>query len=105
MNDPQFVESSRQLATLALKNASSPEDRINFISNRLLSRKMDDSEIKLVKQSLTNIQTKFKEKPEEAKKFVTIGESPVPSELDTVELASWSLIANQILNLDETLNK
>ncbi len=105
MNDPQFVESSRQLATLALKKTSTEEDRINFISNRLISRNMDDHEIELVKKSLTNIKIKFKEKPEEAKKFVTVGESPVPSDIDTVELASWSLIANQILNLDETLNK
>ncbi|MFT5904751.1 MAG: hypothetical protein ACI9E1_000337 [Cryomorphaceae bacterium] len=105
MNDPQFVESSRQLATLALQNATTLEDRINYISVRLISRKMDDREIEMVKATLAKIQARFKAKPAEAKEFISVGQSTAPAELDPTELASWSIIANQLLNLDETLNK
>jgi hypothetical protein len=105
MNDPQFVESSRQLAALALQNATTLEDRINFISTRLIARNMDEREIQIVKDSLAKIQARFKDKPAEAKQLISVGQSKAPAELEPTELASWSIIANQLLNLDETLNK
>ena len=105
MNDPQFVEASRQLAASALKNATATEDRINFISLSLLSRKMNKDEIAIVKNTLTEILAKFKAAPEEAKKLTSVGETAAPSDIDTTELAAWTIIANQILNMDETLNK
>ena len=33
------------------------------------------------------------------------GESPVPAELSPVELASWTLVSNMMLNLDETVTR
>ncbi len=105
MNDPQFVESSRQLAVLALQNAESDKDRINYMSMRLISREMDERELGLVKGTLSKLMVRFKDKPEEAERFNKVGQSVAPSDIDPVELASWSIVANQLLNLDETLNK
>mgnify|MGYP001952504924 FL=1 len=105
MNDPQFVESSRQLAALALANSKSSKDRVNFISMRLLSREMQADELKIITGTLERVQTKFKAKPEAAKQLISVGESIAPAALDPVELASWTVIANQIMNMDEVLNK
>ena len=40
-----------------------------------------------------------------AKKLVAVGESKADPALDAAELASWALVANQLMNLDEFLNK
>ncbi|MFT5633941.1 MAG: hypothetical protein ACI9SQ_001668 [Rubritalea sp.] len=105
MNDPQFVEASRQLAATALQNASSTEERINFIALTLLSREMEADEIDIIKTTLSKMEQKFKATPASAGKLISVGETKAPEELDPRDLASWTVIANQILNMDETLNK
>ena len=47
----------------------------------------------------------YKTNPELAKSLIAVGESPVDENLDPVDLASWTVIASQIFNLDETLTK
>jgi len=105
MNDPQFVEASRQLAAIAMQQGSDTKQRVNTISQRLLSRNMEEDEIAIIEKTLKNIQAKFKAKPAEAAKLIGVGESKPPAGLDPIELASWTIIANQVLNMDETLNK
>jgi len=105
MNDPQFVEASRQLAASALQNASSTEERINFIALTLLSREMEADEIDNIKTYLSKMEQKFKATQASAGKLISVGETKAPEELDPRDLASWTVIANQILNMDETLNK
>lgn len=105
MNDPQFVEASRQLAASAIQYGSETEERINYISLNLLSREMDAEEIEIVNTTLSSVMEKFKTKPEEAIKLISVGASKAPAEIDPAELASWTIIANQVLNMDETLNK
>jgi hypothetical protein len=105
MNDPQFVEASRQLAAKALQKKSSTEERINYIALTLLSREMDDDECSIIESTLTKVLEKFKASPEDAKKLTSIGETQAPQDIDPSDLAAWTIIANQILNMDEALNK
>ncbi len=105
MNDPQFVESSRQLAAQTLQKASTTEERIDYISLSILSRAMTEPEVNIVKDTLNKVKATFTAKPEEAKKLISVGESKAPANLDPTELASWSIIASQVLNMDEALNK
>ncbi len=105
MNDPQFIEASRQLAAKAIKNATSTEKRINIIATSLISREMTPSEIQIIKTTLATAIQKFNTSPNNAKKLTSIGETKAPNTINTSELAAWTIIANQILNMDETLNK
>ena len=43
--------------------------------------------------------------PTDAKKLIAFGESKADPALDAVELAAWTMLANQLMNLDEVLNK
>ncbi len=36
---------------------------------------------------------------------MTVGESPWDTSLDAAELAAWTMLINQLMNLDEVLNK
>ena len=41
----------------------------------------------------------------QAQALITVGESKADPGLDVPELAAWTLVSSQLLNLDETLNK
>jgi hypothetical protein len=43
--------------------------------------------------------------PDDAKKLLSVGESKADPSLDAATLAAWTMLANQLLNLDEVLNK
>jgi len=105
MNDPQFVESSRQLAARALLYSEEKIEILQFIAAHLLNRELSTSEIEIVNQTFDFSYEKFKAAPDKAVALISVGESKAPAELDPVQLAAWSIIANQILNMDETLNK
>lgn len=105
MNDPQFVESSRALASLAIKQVSDFDQRLDLISMRLLNRKLQDDERSAIKETFTSAETYYKSKPDEAKLAVTVGETAVDATLPVTELAAWTLVANQLFNLDETVTR
>lgn len=105
LNDPQFVEASRHLAEKAIKGASTDSERIDFISKRLIAREMRTMEHESILQSLDTIRERIAMNPEEASKLAFVGESKPDASLNQGELAAWTLVANLILNLDETVNK
>ena len=47
----------------------------------------------------------YRDDAESANKVLAVGESAVPEGLNSVELAAWTLVANCVLNLDETMTK
>lgn len=105
LNDPQFIEAARQLATSAIQSASDNEARMQFIALRLLARPFDEAELQVVGESLGRLAQIYAERPEEAKALVSVGQTPASDGLDSQELATWTMLCNQLMNLDEVLNK
>jgi hypothetical protein len=105
MNDPQFVEACRALAARSLKQSTEFDSRLDGIALRLLARVPDDRERAVLKSSLDDFIITFREEPEEAKKLVSIGATPPPADADPAELAAWTLVASQILNMDECVTR
>lgn len=105
LNDPQFMEASRVLASHALKVQADFDTRLDFITKRLDGRVFDTAERQIVSKSLDSVLASFRAHPDEAIKLVTIGATPPIEGLDTPELAAWTVLASQILNLDETITR
>lgn len=105
LNDVQFVEASRVLAEKALLHNPADEARLDFIARRVLCRPLESREVQVLRQSLQDLRTYYTQHPQEAQKLITYGEHKSDPRLDAAELAAWTLIANQLLNLDEVLNK
>ncbi len=105
MNDPQFVEASRRLAEHALKSGDNPDARLDFITKRLLARKLRPAERELVMENLKNSRKIIEKNPDSPAKIISEGESKADPTLDPLELAAWTITTSQILNLDETLTK
>ncbi|MGL6073670.1 MAG: DUF1553 domain-containing protein [Fimbriiglobus sp.] len=105
LNDIQFVEAARHLATAAMKSSDKPTERMDFLAKKLLARSFTEAEVKIVAASLEKLTKHFAEKPEEAKKLISFGESKPDASLTATDLAAWTMLTNQILNLDEVLCK
>jgi hypothetical protein len=105
LNDPQFVEAARHLAEQALKAASDDNKRINFMAERLLARHLRPEELAIVRQSAQKFGEHYAAHAEEAVKLIDVGDSPADSSVAPAELAAWTMVANQLMNLDEVLNK
>jgi hypothetical protein len=105
LNDPQFIEASRQLAAAALKSATGPAARLDFITSRLLGRNLTAEERVITTRSLDQALATFTASPDDAKALIAVGATPADTTLPAPELAAWTLTASQILNLDETLTR
>ncbi len=105
LNDVQFVEAARVLAEKALKAAPDDDARIGFVSARLIARPFRPHESAIVKQSLADLRRHYRAKPDEARKLIAFGESKADPALDPSELAAWTMLVNELFNLDEVLNK
>jgi mono/diheme cytochrome c family protein len=106
LNDPQFVEAARNLAEKALKEGGDqPAARIDYIARRLLARPFSPEELGVVEASLNDLLSHYKAAPEDAKKLVAVGESKADPSLNVSTLAGWTMLVNELLNLDEVLNK
>ncbi len=105
LNDVQFVEAARVLAEHAMKAAKEDDARIEYVSKRLLARSFRPQELAIVKASLADLRANYKAKPEEARKLIGFGESKADPALDAGELAAWTMLVNEVMNLDEALNK
>jgi hypothetical protein len=106
LNDEQFVESARRLAENCLRReGESDVQRLNWIAQRALSREFRAAETEILTGSLADLVSWYQEHPSEAAELIATGDSEPDPSLDPVELAAWTMICNQILNLDEMLNK
>jgi hypothetical protein len=105
MNDPQFVEAGKMLAAKALGAYQTFDERLDLMTLRLIGRKMDATERGVVKATLDAATAYYTGKPQEAGVALTTGEAKPPETIPAVELASWALVAGQLLNLDETLTR
>jgi hypothetical protein len=106
LNDPQFIEAARHLAEIALETkTNSVSERINFMAQRLLARPLLGKEEKIVESGLGDLLAYYQESRRAAADLISVGDSKPNPKLDGPTLAAYTMVANELMNLDETLNK
>ena len=106
MNDTQFVEAARALAQRALRESPRTfASRLDALTLAALSRPFDERERKIARGSYEDFFAFYSSHNAEAEKLLRTGASKPDESLPTPELAAWTMLANQVLNLDEALNK
>jgi hypothetical protein len=106
MNDPQFVEASRALAErLIRQGGKQPEQRIRYLSELVLSHDPSPQMESVLQQSLNQMEKHYASDPAAAHDLVAVGEKPRDAAIPAPELAAWTMVVSEVLNLDETLNK
>ena len=106
MNDVQHIEAARALAERVLADGgATTADRFAFLYRTVLSRKPDADELRLLSAALDKQRAIFIRDPQAAKKLVHAGESKPKGAGADVEVASWTMLCNLVLNLDEVVTK
>jgi mono/diheme cytochrome c family protein len=106
LNDPQFVEAARHLAQRALKEGGEAADgRLDLLARRLLARPLGPEECRVVRASLDDLLAYYQSHSKDAVALLAVGESKADPSLDAPTLAAWTMLANELMNLDEVLNK
>ncbi len=106
LNDPQFVEAARRLAERGLRQARGrPERALEWMAWQVLLRPLRPAEQPILSETFGKVYAYYAAHPEEAARLVAVGESKVDPKLDAAQVAALTLVANNLLNLDEVLNK
>ena len=106
MNDVQWVEAARALAQRVIHEAGpGAEARLDRMSEILVAHDPRPQAMSVLESSLDQMRKHYASDPKAAHALVNEGESKPAANISEPELAAWTMIANEMLNLDETLNK
>ena len=106
MNDKQYVEAARRLAErVMLSGQDSTESRIEDMYRHAFGSDASPKHQAILEQSYRKFQSSFIEKRSDAESLIKVGDSTPNPNLDPIELASLTMVANQIMNLDSFVNK
>jgi mono/diheme cytochrome c family protein len=106
LNDKAFVEASAALARRMMTEVKGDDkERITHGMRLCVARPPTDREIDVLLTLYRDNLEKYKKDPAAAKALAKGGLSEAPKDLDPAEVAAWTIIANVLLNLDETITK
>ncbi|MDF1842787.1 MAG: DUF1553 domain-containing protein [Rubripirellula sp.] len=105
LNDPVYVEAAQSLAKRVVDHHDDVNERIRFAFQTCLLREPTEAEQQRVASLVARVTKQYLSETEEAAAMATQAGNPSPGDADVVELATWTVISNVMLNLDETFLK
>ena len=105
MDDVQFMEAARMLAERSMEAHAGFGQRLDFIGTRVLARPLDPAERSILDKAYQAFLRYYEAHPDDAGKLLNVGEKRPDPGLPPAEFAALTMLANQMLNLDEVLNK
>jgi hypothetical protein len=104
MNDVQHFEAARALAERIVSEAGpTVAERVTALYRTVLSRPPTGGEMELMAEAYRVQYELFLADPRSAEETVRVGESAPKDVAPRPETAAWTMIANLVLNLDETV--
>ena len=105
MNDPQLIEAMSVLAQHVVTQIEPVEQRIARIFQLTTSRLPEPQEVNSLKEYLQEELQYFKEQPEKATAYLSIGQFQSTYDLPQAEMAAYATLASTIFNLDESISR
>jgi hypothetical protein len=106
LNDPQFVEAARGLARRAMtEGGSCLADRVVFLFRATTGRRPGPREIRALEALYREQFDEFRSGRSDAAKLLAVGDAPRDPSLDPSEHAAMTVLAQALLNYDETVMK
>ena len=104
LNDPQFVEAARKLGERILKNGgSTDESRAHWAYREVLGKSPAPAHLTILLALITEQRDFFKSKSSNAEALLKIGESKPDAALDPIGVATFTALAQSLLNLDANI--
>lgn len=106
LNDPAFFEAAQHLALRIVKEGGSdPTARMVRGFRLCLARQPQPTELKQLLSYWTQQADRFKKGTNAKEALSLVGDLPWPEGIPVWEEAAWTVVANVLLNLDETITK
>ncbi|TWT85872.1 Planctomycete cytochrome C [Posidoniimonas polymericola] len=106
LNDPQFVEAARRLAEITLRDhAADDQQALRYVASRVLCRDFTQAELQVLLADKQAYLDHYQSSPEDAAALLGVGDAPLDERLSKVDLACWTMLCSQVMNLDEALCK
>ena len=106
MNDPTFVEAARKLAERMLTEGGDDlKSKLKWGFHLTTARNPRAQELDALLRLHSDQMVRFRQFDAAAKELLQVGESPANAALPTDSLAALAVVANVLLNLDETLTR
>jgi hypothetical protein len=104
LNDTQIVEAARFVSERMLKEGGAAlDDQIAWVFRLVTSRRPTPKEIAVLKQLFQEQRELFANDQQAAAKLIAVGEEPNDPALSPVDLAAGTVLAEALLNHDETV--
>jgi hypothetical protein len=87
------------------QGGSTDEERAAFAFRLATARRPRDAELAVVLSVYKTNLAGYVASEKAARELVGVGESDSDASLDVSQLAAWTMVANMLLNLDETITK
>ncbi|MGB7327419.1 MAG: DUF1553 domain-containing protein, partial [Rubripirellula sp.] len=105
LNAPEYIEAARNLAQHSIQATVDADETIQRIAMAVLGRPFRHDETRIAMENHTAYLDHFLANPDDAKQLISVGDSLADPTVSPTTLAAWTMTCNEILNLDETLNK
>ena len=105
MNDVQHFEAARAFAERLLTRPGDDRARLAYAFRSATARPPTREESALLADALKTHRAQFAAAPDNAKQVIANGESKPKAILPAPEFAAWTMVANLLLNLDETVTR
>jgi hypothetical protein len=106
LNDPTYVEAARAFAERIIKEGGpNVGDRLNWSYRQALSRSIKPEETKILTELYRKHHDEYTKDAKQAQQLVSVGQRPVPKDVEPAELAAWTSVARVILNLHEMITR
>ena len=106
MNDVTYVEAARKLAErMMTEGGTTPEARVAFAYRLATAHRPRPEAQAVLVDGFHHHLDRYQTDRSSALQLVSAGEHPRDETLDIAELASYTMVANLILNLDRTITK
>jgi hypothetical protein len=101
LNDPQFVEAARKLGERILKKGgTTDESRASWAYREVIGKSPTPPQTTLLTDLITEQRNFFKTQSSNADALLSIGDSPTDPTLNKTEAATFTALAQALLNLD-----
>ncbi len=105
LNDPQFFEASRVFAERIIKRKDNLKEQIIHGFRLATARHPEENELEILVDLYNSQYQYFKQNRDQAYQVISVGEKPRDKNIYSVQAAAMTMVANTLLNHNETYTK
>jgi hypothetical protein len=104
LNDPQITEAARFIGQRMInEGGKTVDERVRWVFRLITDRNPSSGEAEILKQIFAEQRDIFAADPQSAAKLLAVGEAKNDAMLNTLDLASGTVLAEAILNYDDAI--